>query len=100
MQKLEKPYIKKKWLGGIEIWTNVLLSLFFLCLVIGITAIIIAEIGKQIEELPPPNSTGEWKEILSDDNPCKWYQFGCQRLECVIDCNEINQEAGEIICVC
>lgn len=71
-----------------------------IALIFGLIFLTLHSIGTKVKPLPPVNSTEEWKEILEDDNPCKWYQFGCQRLECVIDCNEINKEAGEIICVC
>ena len=70
-----------------------------LSIIIGIAVLILAQIGKQFP-IPPANSTEEWKEILKDKSPCKWYNLGCQKIACVIDCQEINRNAGEIICVC
>lgn len=61
--------------------------------------LIIFQIGTIYENLPPPNSTEEWKMILNSSE-CHWYNVGCQKLACVIDCSEINKNAGELICVC
>jgi len=83
-----------------EDWINILICIIVLLIIIFMISILLTQIGERFIKLPPPNSTEEWKQILSNDNPCKWYQLGCQRLECVIDCKEINKEAGEIICVC
>lgn len=89
--------------GGLidlNFWVNIMMIIAIVILIIFISLVILSKIGDQFLELPPANSTSEWKEILSNDNPCKWYQLGCQRLECIIDCNEINKNAGELICVC
>jgi len=82
---------------------NILLSIFVsivvLCIIIFLVILAIAEINYQFKEPPPPNSTQQWKKILNDSH-CEWYQLGCQKLACVMDCREINKYAGEIICVC
>ena len=52
------------------------------------------------DSIPDYNDTEVWREICSIENPCKWYQIGCQKYCCVMDCSEINKNAGENICMC
>jgi len=75
------------------------IHILILCGIIAILVLILFQIGTNYEQLPPPNSTQEWKMIL-ESSQCHWYNIGCQKLACVIDCTEINKNAGENICVC
>ena len=52
------------------------------------------------DAIPDYDNTTEWKRICAIENPCKWYQIGCQKYCCVMDCSEINKFANETICVC
>ena len=83
-----------------EYLASIILSITTILIVSICVYLVLAEIGKTCDILPPPNSTAEWKEILSKDSTCNWYNLGCQKYACVIDCEEINKNAGEIICVC
>jgi hypothetical protein len=76
------------------------ISVIVLAIITFIALLIIAQMQSMYRKLPPPNSTEEWKSILNSNDTCKWYQIGCQKLACVIDCREINKNAGEFICVC
>lgn len=82
-----------------DLLINFLIGIIMFAVIIGVAILILAQIGNNFENLPPVNSSEDWKMILKQDG-CKWYQLGCQKLSCVIDCKEINKNAKEIICVC
>ena len=82
-----------------ELLIQVVIGLVVLTIIIVATVLIVGQMGTIYDNLPPPNSTRDWKMILENDK-CHWYELGCQRLACVIDCQEINKNAGEKICVC
>jgi hypothetical protein len=97
--------MKKKEIDK-DIICGILFFILSIIILIGVGFFVMTNLESSFKNLPPPNATAEWKQILShDEPPCgKWWEFwrgfGCQPIECVIDCDEINKEAGEIICKC
>ena len=83
----------------LDLAINISVTIFMLCLIITMALLMINSMNDAYLSLPPTNSTDEWKVILNSSH-CPWYQIGCQKLACVIDCEKINENAGEIICVC
>jgi len=79
---------------------EIVLGIMLITLVFVIVPFYISNQAGDLYQVPNYNDTEAWKEICAIENPCDWYQIGCQRYCCVMDCSEINKNAGEIICVC
>lgn len=72
---------------------QIIIGVIFSMIIIGITILILTGIqGNYLLISPAVNSTGKLE--------CKWFNIGCQKYNCIIDCQEINKNAGERICVC
>ena len=83
-----------------ETLIHIILSITLILLVFVYVPLFIINQSGDLSSIPDYNDTAEWKRICAIENPCKWYQIGCQKYCCVMDCSEINKNAGETICVC
>ena len=78
---------------------DIILGIFLLVIVIGAFLFAVVSLKNQMGDEIAYNDTDKWRSMLNGTG-CKWYQLGCQKLACVVDCQEINKNAGETICVC
>ena len=76
---------------------TILLTLAVLIILIVIITLLMSNMTTTFSDETTVNET---RSMLNGTGNCKWYQLGCQKLACVVDCQEINKNAGEIICVC
>ena len=79
---------------------NILVTIALILFVFIITPMYILNHSEDLYQYPDYNDTEAWRKICAIENPCHWYQIGCQKYCCVADCSEINKEANETICVC